>query len=253
MEFNGTAAQPTQMGQMALGDFARVACEADKRVRGQQFLPPPQSGATSSQGMPMGGMPQMIVAPNHGGFVTQGGWLVARPEHYPNGHDQSASFTATSGMPVHSLPAASAGPSDSNGWTTASPDGVATLPKGGRAGKVRGKRAPARSLTVSIPAHCQGDGELGWNPILLEMSTIELNDWINKSRMEADHVKALKSLRRRIKNRRYTQKARERKRTDAPEDASTDDDGGVETRSIGVQSVAPAVRTFGTQTEQETP
>lgn len=198
----------------------------------------------------MGGMPQMVLAPNHGGFMTQGGWVVARPEHYSNSHDQPTSFASASGMPAHGLPAtASAAAPDPNGWTTASPDGLATLPKGGRAGKVAAKRAPARSLTVSIPSHCQGEGELGWNPILLEMSTIELNDWINKSPMDPDQVKALKSLRRRIKNRRYTQKARERKHAEPSDSTNANDDSGVMTKSIGVQSDSPTVRTFGTQTE----
>mmetsp|Transcript_33355 Transcript_33355/g.87490 ORF Transcript_33355/g.87490 Transcript_33355/m.87490 type:complete len:371 (-) Transcript_33355:1841-2953(-) len=74
------------------------------------------------------------------------------------------------------------------------------------------KRIPA-DLAVDIPHSCRGPGELGWHPDLLAMSTIHLNDFVTKNRLDPDHVRALKALRRRIKNRLYTQKARARQRS----------------------------------------
>jgi hypothetical protein len=67
--------------------------------------------------------------------------------------------------------------------------------------KGRRQRAPVRSLTVRVPDLCRGEGELGWHPQLLAMTTIELNDYVNKSDMRREEINALKALRRRIKNR----------------------------------------------------
>jgi hypothetical protein len=214
-------------------------------------------------------MPHVMVAPSHAGYGQQSGWVVARPgeQQFHNGHtDQqpagfSPSLPPTNGMPmsIQTLPtAASAAAPDPTAWQLPSMDGsnvplsTSHLAMESRAGKIGirggGKRAPARSLTVEIPQHCQGEGELGWHPALLDMTTIELNDWINKSRMDPDQVKALKSLRRRIKNRKYTQKARERKRTD-PNDPGSDGEQ-IEVRSIGVQCDPMGfMRALGTQTD----
>jgi hypothetical protein len=159
------------------------------------------------------------------------------------------------------------------------------------AGKGKGRRAPVKSLAVVVPTQCRGEGELGWHPQLLEMSTVELNDHISKSRMEPgnachlppnlsfacppanphtgthththlltppcqlrrhtrarahthththttqhtpprahpDEVAALKALRRRIKNRGYTRRARERTRTSR---SNTPDPEGTTTRDL---------------------
>eukprot|EP00038_Savillea_parva_P025962 m.50403 g.50403 ORF g.50403 m.50403 type:complete len:263 (-) comp7234_c0_seq4:1682-2470(-) len=247
MDFGASQVMRANMkGQMALGDFARVACEADKRSR--QF-----GASTSINSTGPGQAPPHIVMAGPNPHSNFGGWVVARPEPYGHGTGRESAtmgfpslgsgVAAPPGLslPVHSMAMATnvtVSDSSTNWKKTMLLDNAIkqSMKNGVRAGKSRTKRAPAKSLSVEIPAHCQGEGELGWHPALLDMSTIELNDWINKSRMDIDQVKALKALRRRIKNRRYTQKARERKRTTS-EDGDSDDEGGrhVETRSFGVQ------------------
>lgn len=70
-------------------------------------------------------------------------------------------------------------------------------------------RNPVTDLTVDIPEYCRGDGELGWSQEILDFSTVELNQWLKSSDLSLEQAERLKALRRRIKNRRYTQKARE--------------------------------------------
>lgn len=87
---------------------------------------------------------------------------------------------------------------------------VSASSAGKNAGHRCKKRAPIKSLSVEVPVFCRGPGELGWHPDLLRMTTIELNDFVNKSQLSSLEVKALKALRRRIKNRGYTRRARQR-------------------------------------------
>lgn len=136
----------------------------------------------AQMGMPMG-MPGMVMDPSQGGWpmVAMGG-----------------------GMTNASTAAAAAGAPDParGGKRPTSRGAPRAAAKSGNAGKqTRRQRAPVRSLTVNVPEPCRGDGELGWHPALLAMSTIELNDYINKSDMRREEIAALKALRRRIKNR----------------------------------------------------
>lgn len=128
---------------------------------------------------------------------------------------------------------------------------------GTRAGKVqsgtkgKGMRSNTASLAIEVPLSCQGPGELGWHPELLTMSTINLNDFVTKNRLKPDEIKALKSLRRRIKNRGYTQKARSRARNAVtPSESPMASDTNAEVASVSVQC-QPDVHTQGTQTESE--
>jgi hypothetical protein len=91
--------------------------------------------------------------------------------------------------------------------------GQAGTPKGDDPSMNSGmKRESPADLSVEIPLSCQGSGELGWHPDLLSMTTIHLNDYVTKNWLEPAQVKALKALRRRIKNRSYTQLARSKSR-----------------------------------------
>eukprot|EP00038_Savillea_parva_P017492 m.20504 g.20504 ORF g.20504 m.20504 type:complete len:280 (-) comp3797_c0_seq1:212-1051(-) len=121
----------------------------------------------------------------------------------------------------------------------------------GRAGKTKatgggkkgggGKRDGVPDLRVDIPPSCQGPGENGWHPDLLTMSTIHLNDFVTKNRLEQEQIKALKSLRRRIKNRSYTQNARARQRSGASpaRTVTPDPNKSIKVVDVGVQCHLP--------------
>jgi hypothetical protein len=75
-------------------------------------------------------------------------------------------------------------------------------------GKQR-QRHPTSDLSLEIPERYRGDGELGWDATVLEYRTVELNKWLKTAVLTDQQIKRLKQLRRRIKNRAYTQTARD--------------------------------------------
>lgn len=72
------------------------------------------------------------------------------------------------------------------------------------------RRSPSPDVIVP-PSQCRGDGEGGWDTELLDMSTVSLNRYLKTSDLTPAEVVALKTTRRRIKNRGYTQRSRARK------------------------------------------
>lgn len=69
------------------------------------------------------------------------------------------------------------------------------------------------SSAVIPPEHCRGRGEGGWDETLLEISTVQLNRYLKTANLTPSEVCALKTTRRRIKNRGYTQKSRAKRTT----------------------------------------
>lgn len=67
---------------------------------------------------------------------------------------------------------------------------------------------------VAPPEHCKGTGEGGWDLTLLNMSTVDLNRWLKSADLSKEQMCVLKTTRRRIKNRKYTQKSRARRAHD---------------------------------------